>query len=70
MTDLVIPRRFDILHKRFLADPSKLQKLDISDAVMNILGFMPFGLLVSLYFSHSMRLPRPQAIVWAIVVGG
>lgn len=70
MTDLVIPRRFNILHRRFLADPSKLQRSDISDAAINVLGFIPFGLLVSLYFSQAMRLPRLQAIVSATVIGG
>jgi len=70
MHDLVIPRGFDILHRRFLADPSKLQRSDISDAAINILGFIPFGVLVSLYFLQVMRLSAPQAIVWAIVVGG
>ncbi len=70
MPDLVIPDRFYILHRRFLADPTRLQRSDISDAAINILGFIPFGLLVSLYFSQVMRLSRPQAIVLAIAIGG
>ncbi len=68
--DLVIPPKFYILHRRFLADPLNLQRSDISDAVVNILGFIPFGLLISLYFSQAMGLSRIQAIVWAIAIGG
>jgi VanZ family protein len=70
MPDLVIPLRFYIFHRRFLADPVRLQKSDISDAVINIFGFIPFGLLLSLYFSRAIGLSRYQSIAWAIVVGG
>jgi VanZ family protein len=70
MPDLVIPRRFYILHRRFLQDPLTLRRSDLTDALVNVLGFIPFGLLVSLYMSQEIRLPRSRAIVCTILLGG
>jgi VanZ family protein len=70
MPDLVIPERFYLLHRRFLSDPSRLQRSDISDATLNIIGFIPFGFLVALYLLQGAGLPRSKAIVWAILLGG
>jgi VanZ family protein len=70
MPDLVIPDRFYILHRRFLADPSKLQRSDISDAVVNIIGFIPLGFLVAFYLSQGIGWPKSKAVVWALILGG
>jgi VanZ family protein len=70
MPDLVIPDRFYILHRRFLADPSRLQRSDISDAAVNITGFIPFGFFVALYLSQGIGLPGSKAVAWALILGG
>ena len=70
MPDLIIPARFYVLHRRFLADPLTLQPLDWSDIMINILGFVPFGWFVVLYFSRALRMPRSRAIIWTVILGG
>jgi glycopeptide antibiotics resistance protein len=70
MPNLVIPERFYVLHRKFLTDPVTLQRSDLADAVINIIGFVPFGFLVSLYLSQKASLSRAQTIHWALVLGG
>ena len=70
MPDLIIPPRFHILHRRFLADPSTLRPSDLPDTVINILGFVPFGWFVAFYFSRALHLPRSKAIIWTVILGG
>jgi hypothetical protein len=70
MPDFVIPGRFYILHRTFLVLPSKFQRSDWDDAAVNILGFVPFGLLISAYFGGIAQLPRWQSLFLTILVGG
>jgi VanZ family protein len=70
MPDLVIPDKFYVLHRRFLADPSSFQKSDLADAAVNIVGFIPFGILFSLYLSRAAGQPKASAILWTIILGG
>ena len=68
--NLVIPRRFYILHRRILAPSFKLHRSDLGDVAINILGFIPFGLFVSAYLYTAARLPRYRAVLLTVVIGG
>ncbi len=70
MPNLLIPTRFYVLHRKFLTDPARLQRSDLGDALINLVGFVPFGFLVSLYLSRAGSFSRTQTILWTIVLGG
>jgi len=62
--DLYIPRQFVLLQQAMLQSPWSEFKWTSgywSDALVNIVGFVPFGLLVYAYFS-SRHAPRPLFI--------
>jgi VanZ family protein len=68
--DMVIPKKFEPLRRAFLEPSFKFDKSDLIDAVVNILGFVPFGLLVSAYLHRGMPFPKRQAILLTILIGG
>ncbi len=70
LPDMVIPKKFQPLHRAFLEPSFKFDKSDLIDAIVNILGFIPFGLLVSAYLLRGMPFPKGQAILLTILVGG
>jgi VanZ like family len=54
----------------FLAPSFKVVKSDLVDAAVNIVGFIPFGLLVSAYLHRGVTFPSYQAILLTILVSG
>jgi VanZ family protein len=70
LPDMVIPKKFQPLHRAFLEPSFKFVKSDLLDAIVNIVGFVPFGLLVSAYLHRGLPFPRYQAILLTILVGG
>jgi VanZ like family/Concanavalin A-like lectin/glucanases superfamily len=69
--DLIIPRSFDVPDKEMLTsairefEPTRLY---FNDLVVNILGFMPLGAILCVYF--SLMGPRSRAIWFATLIGG
>jgi VanZ family protein len=67
---LAIPASFSIPHKAFLSSAVKEFHPDylyVDDVLVNIAGFVPLGLILSVYFSWT-RL-RSDAILYATLVG-
>lgn len=69
MADLVIPKRFFTLRKRFLARSFSFKKSDVRDAAVNIAGFVPFGLLVCAYLRGAARRSKPGAVLLTVLLG-
>jgi VanZ family protein len=69
MPDLVIPERFSVLHGTPLEVPAKPSLSDLQDAVINIMGFVPFGFLVAAYFQEAADYTRGRALLITIVLG-
>ena len=69
MPDLVIPERFRVLHDTPLEVPAKPSLSDLQDAVVNILGFVPFGFLLAVYFQKAADYSRGRALLITIVFG-
>jgi hypothetical protein len=70
LPDMVIPKKFHPLRRAFLNPSFQFVKSDIEDAIVNIIGFVPFGLLVSAYFHRGLPFPRYLAILLTILAGG
>jgi hypothetical protein len=69
-TDLVIPKRYFVLHSAFLRSPWREYHASWSywkDIGINIAGFIPMGFCVVLYFSSVRRMER--AATATIVLG-
>ena len=70
MPDLVLPEKFRILHRLLLEVPANPNRSDLADGVVNILGFIPFGVLVATYLQVAANYSRGKSIVTAIILGG
>lgn len=67
-TDLLIPKRFFVLHARFLERPWNEFRLDwnyLKDVCINVAGFIPLGFFFYAYFSLLRRVEHPLAITIA-----
>jgi hypothetical protein len=65
-TDLVIPARFFVLHPEFLSLPWLHYHRTWAyweDVAVNVAGFVPFGFLLSAYFSEPRAIRHPAALV-------
>jgi hypothetical protein len=69
MPDLVIPKSFFTLRKRFLPRSFSFKKSDLRDAAVNIAGFMPLGLLVCAYLRGAARRSKPGAVLLTVLLG-
>lgn len=69
MPDLVIPARFSVLKRRFLTHGLNPRRANPWDLVINVAGFIPFGLLISWYATRA-GLSTGQAIMVAVIAGG
>jgi VanZ family protein len=67
--DLVIPRRFRVLHNTPLEVPAHPSMSDVQDAAVNILGFIPFGFLVAAYWQQAANYSRSRAVALTVVLG-
>lgn len=65
-TDLVIPARYFVLHPEFLSLPWLHYHRTWAyweDVAVNVAGFVPFGFLLSVYFSELRATRHPSALV-------
>jgi hypothetical protein len=67
--DLVVPERFHTLQEKILEFPSPPRTSGWSDIAFNILGFVPFGFLVSAYIEGSIHGTAFRALLLAVVFG-
>jgi len=70
MPDLMIPSRFRVLRTSVLEFPWPLRPSDFEDTAVNILGFLPFGFLLTAYLREVANCDRGRALGAAVVVGG
>ncbi len=70
MPELLVPKHFRVLHRAVLEFPAKPTRSDFFDGIENILGFVPFGLLFTMYFQWGRGYSRSRAMLAAIVLGG
>lgn len=70
MPNLAIPQRFFVLRHIFLERAIGSRSAFLKDVILNIVGFIPFGLLISLYFFKVSRWPKTRAAVVAVILGG
>jgi VanZ family protein len=70
MPDLMIPSRFRVLRPTVLEFPRPLRPSDLQDAAVNILGFLPFGFLLTAYLREVANCDRGRALWAAVVVAG
>jgi len=70
-TNLEIPKRYQVPMKAFLRLPWNefdWSRTYFEDVLRNILGFVPFGLIVYAYLRWSC--PRHNLVLWTILAGG
>jgi hypothetical protein len=70
MPDLMIPSRFRVLRPIVLEFPWPLRPSDFEDTAVNILGFLPFGFLLTAYLREVAHYDRGRAVWVAVVLGG
>jgi hypothetical protein len=70
MPALMIPSRFRVLRPSVLEFPWPLRPSDWQDTAVNILGFLPFGFLLTAYLREVANCDRARALGATVVVGG
>ncbi len=68
-SDLRKPRRLRPLDPIILEVPSRRDFTNWSDVAINILGFIPFGVILVIYIKSTKRWPNLRAIMLAVVCG-
>lgn len=66
--DLTIPRSLTALNPTVLAVPTRRNFTDVSDVSLNIFGFIPFGVLLTLYWK-SKGWTNNKAVLVAVASG-
>lgn len=67
--DLLIPLRFEQLHLAILEFPHPFKKSDAEDTIVNILGFVPFGFLLTLYLHDVKHFSKRKALLLSVISG-
>lgn len=67
--DLEKPKRLRPVDPVILEFPSKHDLMNVSDVTINILGFIPFGLVLVMYLESTRRWRSWKAIAFVIVCG-
>ena len=68
--DIIIPQRFSVQHKTFLGfSDLNRANLDLSDVVINILGFVPFGVFWCAFFQFGKHPGAARAILLTLILG-
>lgn len=66
--NLTIPRELTALNPTVLAVPTRRDLTDVSDVSLNLLGFIPFGGLLTLYWKNK-GWKNTKAVLLAVIVG-
>ena len=70
--ELIIPPTFTVLQKKILESPSADFKLSLSyfaDLVVNITGFIPFGIFFTLYLSQVKNSSNYRTYLFTVLMG-
>ena len=67
--ELLIPTRFNVLHPTILSPRLNLDRSDLGDVIINILGFVPLGFFLCAYLYHAKHLGKVRALVLTVVLG-
>jgi hypothetical protein len=67
--DLIVPQRFRLQRPTVLEFPGEINRYEIPDIVVNILGFIPFGFLVAAYVRLGGNCRRGKAFAIAVLAG-
>jgi VanZ family protein len=68
--DLLIPQTFRRFRPEWLDFPHPLKRSDIRDAIVNIMGFIPFGFCFFLYLRITRDFSPARALWCAVLIGG
>jgi VanZ family protein len=68
--DLLIPQTFRRFRPEWLDFPHPLKRSDIRDAIVNIIGFIPFGFCLFLYLLITREFSPGRALWCAVLIGG
>jgi VanZ family protein len=68
--DLLIPQTFTRFRPEWLDFPHPLKRSDIRDAIVNIMGFIPFGFCLFLYLRITRDFSPARALWCAVLIGG
>jgi VanZ family protein len=68
--NLLVPQTFRRFRPEWLAFPHPLKHSDIRDAIVNIMGFIPFGFCLFLYLRITRSFLPSRALWCAVLIGG
>lgn len=70
---LIIPERFIILEKTMFELPwtnFKFNESFLSDFIINLVGFIPLGIMFSLYFNRILKINGIRLFLITLIIGG
>ena len=67
--DLLIPQTFRRFRPEWLGFPHPLKRSDIRDAIVNIIGFIPFGFCLYLHLRITRDFSATRALWCAVLIG-
>jgi VanZ family protein len=67
--DFFIPRRFEPFRLNLLQFPHPFKKSDVEDTIVNIVGFIPFGILLTLYLRDVKGFSKGKALLLSVILG-
>lgn len=67
---LLIPARFSVLCPSVLSFDFTFGRSDLEDIVVNILGFVPFALLLCAYLQRAWHLGKLRSVLFTVFLGG
>lgn len=69
VSNLVLPPRLRAIDPVILEAPSWSDLMNISDVTLNILGLVPFGALLVIYWKSTKSWSSEKALLWAVLSG-
>ena len=64
---LEIPHRLAVIHRNILQWNLRLTKSGLLDIMLNVLGFIPFGLLTAASLRQALHWPKRRSAIVAVV---
>ena len=68
--NLVIPKEFRSLHRTLLSPELTFKRSDLTDIMVNIVGFAPFGFFLCAYLRRIKHLGKVRSVLLTIALGG
>jgi VanZ family protein len=67
--DLLISTRLKRFRPKILEFPHPFKKSDVEDTIINIVGFIPFGFLLTLYLRNVKGFSKGKAVLLSVILG-